>query len=152
MYFRWLVLDLYLTVFVDLLFVLCFGWPVNCCCSVFVYFYLTCAFLDLYVVWLFDYLTANSCNLSVNAGFCYTLVYFEQAKRSLSSLSLLVHYNPALLVLVATHASAYGIGAIFAHVLPDGSERPVAFAFRTLTSAERNYIFANREESPCLLN
>ena len=40
---------------------------------------------------------------------------------------------------MAGDASSYGIGAEIAHIFPDGSERPVASATRTLTDSEKNY-------------
>ena len=64
---------------------------------------------------------------------------FTQSKELLMSSQLLVHFNPSLEIRLACDASAYGIGAVLSHRMPDGSEKPVAFASRTLTNAERNY-------------
>lgn len=70
---------------------------------------------------------------------------FEAAKEALTSSKVLVHYDPALPIRLIGDASAYGVGAVIAHVLPDGSEHPVAFASRTLTKSERNYAQVEKE-------
>lgn len=70
---------------------------------------------------------------------------FESAKKALISSQVLVHYDPALPIRLIGDASAYGVGAVIAHVLPDGSEHPVAFASRTLTKSERNYAQVEKE-------
>ena len=64
---------------------------------------------------------------------------FAEAKRALTSSQVLVHYDPSLPITLAGDASAYGIVAIISHTLPDCSERPIAFASRTLTTSEQNY-------------
>ena len=70
---------------------------------------------------------------------------FVEAKKVLSSSDVLVHYDPTLPIWMAGDASAYGIGAVIAHIMPDGSERPVAFASRTLSSSEQNYAQVEKE-------
>ena len=70
---------------------------------------------------------------------------FQAAKETLVSTKVLMHYDPTLPIRMAGDASAYGVGAVIAHVLPDGTERPVAFASRTLTSSERNYAQVEKE-------
>ena len=69
---------------------------------------------------------------------------FADAKKALVSSTVLTHYDPSLPLALAGDA-AYGVGAVISHVLPDGSERPIAFASRTLTSSEQNYAQLEKE-------
>lgn len=61
------------------------------------------------------------------------------------SAPVLAHYDPHLPILMAGDASAYGVGAVISHMMPDGTERPVAFASRTLSPVERNYAQEEKE-------
>ena len=70
---------------------------------------------------------------------------FKAAKARIVEPNVLVHYNPDLPIRLAGDASAYGIGAVISHILPDGAERPIAFASRTLLPSERNYAQIERE-------
>ena len=64
---------------------------------------------------------------------------FAETKEKLVSTLVLTHYNPDLPINLPTDASAYGVGAVISHVSSDGTERPIAFASRSLTDSERNY-------------
>ena len=64
---------------------------------------------------------------------------FQEAKRKLTEAPVLVHFDANLPLRLARDASAYSVGAVISHVMPDGSEHPIAFASHTLSPSEHNY-------------
>ncbi|XP_034157776.2 LOW QUALITY PROTEIN: uncharacterized protein K02A2.6-like [Pangasianodon hypophthalmus] len=70
---------------------------------------------------------------------------FREAKRLVMSDTVLTHFDPHKPLKVACDASPYGIGAVLSHVMSDGTERPIAFASRSLSAAEKNYAQIDRE-------
>ena len=70
---------------------------------------------------------------------------FQDVKLLMASETVLTHFKPALAVTLACDASPYGLGAVLSHVLPDGTEQPIAYASRTLSSAEKNYSQIDKE-------
>lgn len=69
---------------------------------------------------------------------------FQEAKRTIGSSSLLVHFDNNKEVVLACDASPYGLGAVISHKTADG-DRPIAFASRSLTKAEKNYSHLEKE-------
>lgn len=70
---------------------------------------------------------------------------FKEAKKRLTSSSVLTHFDPQLPILLACDASAYGVGAVILHCMPDGIEKPIAYALRTLSKSEINYSQIEKE-------
>nr|XP_039248881.1 uncharacterized protein K02A2.6-like [Styela clava] len=73
---------------------------------------------------------------------------FLEAKKLMTSNTVLTHYDPSLTLKLACDASQYGLGAVMSHVMKDGSERPIAFSSKSLTEKTKE-IFTNRERGPC---
>lgn len=69
---------------------------------------------------------------------------FTKSKELLLNNQLLVHFDPAKLIVVACDASAYGVGAVLSHRI-NGVDRPVLFASSTLSPSEKNYSNLERE-------
>ena len=72
-------------------------------------------------------------------------ISFEKAKHILSETNFLVHYDLEKPLILACDASPYGIGAVLSHRMPDGSEKPITFASRTLSKTECNYSQIEKE-------
>ena len=70
---------------------------------------------------------------------------FRQAKEFLTSAEILVHFDPSKELLLACDASPYGVAAVLSHKFADGSDRPIAYASRTLSPAEKKYAQIEKE-------
>ena len=75
---------------------------------------------------------------------------FEASKKLLLSSQVLAHYNPEHKLVLACDASPYGLGAVLSHRYPDGQERPIGYASRTLSTAEQKYSQIEKEGLACV--
>ncbi|XP_037293178.1 uncharacterized protein K02A2.6 isoform X1 [Manduca sexta] len=69
---------------------------------------------------------------------------FAEIKDALTGTAVLAHYDPKSPLIVTCDASPWGVGGVLAQSGPHG-ERPVAYASRSLTPAEKNYSQIHRE-------
>ena len=58
---------------------------------------------------------------------------------------VLIHYDPDLPLVLATDSSSYGLGALLSHRTPEGVERPIAYASRSLSETEKKYSQIEKE-------
>ena len=75
---------------------------------------------------------------------------FQDSKKLLVSLKVLVHYDPEKELILACDASPHGVGAVLSYRMPDGSERPIGFASRTLAPAEQKYSQIKKQRLACV--
>ena len=64
---------------------------------------------------------------------------FRSLKEKLTTAPILINYDPKLPLKLACDASRLGLGAVLSHILPDNSERPIAYASRTVNEHEKKY-------------
>lgn len=72
-------------------------------------------------------------------------IAFQKIKKILISPQVLMPYDPALPLLLATDASKTGLGAVLSHRLPNNQERPIAYASRTMSATEQRYSTIDKE-------
>ena len=70
---------------------------------------------------------------------------FEEVKKILDEANFLIYYDPEKPLLLACDASPHGLGAVLSHQMPDGSEKLITCASRTLSKAERHYSQIQKE-------
>ncbi|UYV83328.1 hypothetical protein LAZ67_23000576, partial [Cordylochernes scorpioides] len=69
---------------------------------------------------------------------------YESLKLALASEPVLAHFDEKYATELHTDASGFGIGAVLIQV-QGGSEKPIGYASRTLSTAEKNYSTTERE-------
>ena len=70
---------------------------------------------------------------------------FDELKQRLAQAPVLAHYDGRKPMRLVTDASPQGLGAVLMQVDQTGNERPVRFASRSFTKAEKNYAQVERE-------
>ena len=70
---------------------------------------------------------------------------FALSKAALLSDKVLAHFNPNYKTVITCDGSPYGVGAILSQIDEEGVEKPVCYASKTLTKAEKNYSQTDRE-------
>ncbi|XP_063913196.1 uncharacterized protein K02A2.6-like [Zophobas morio] len=77
------------------------------------------------------------------------MVIIQKAKAEIAIERVFMSFTPDLDITLATDASPYGLAGVLSHRFPDGCEKPVAFASRSLTKAERHPATNGQAERYC---
>ena len=86
--------------------------------------------------------------LHKGSTWCWTAEHSQTVKaikEALTSSTTLSHYNPTLPLSIACNASQVGIGAVLFHTLLGNVKKPIAYASRKLSKAEKNYAQIQKE-------
>lgn len=70
---------------------------------------------------------------------------FCNIKKHMASNNVLTHFNPEAKLILTVDASPSGLGAVLSQIGGDGLERPVSYASRVLSAAEKKYAQIQRE-------
>ncbi|XP_041565902.1 uncharacterized protein K02A2.6-like [Drosophila elegans] len=70
---------------------------------------------------------------------------FTALKSHIINATQLAHFDEKLPLVLATDASSFGIGVVLSHLQPDGGERPIVFASKTLDKHQVKYSQIEKE-------
>lgn len=70
---------------------------------------------------------------------------FTKLKSELTSDRVLVPYDPVRPITLSADAGPRGLGAVLAHIYPDGSERPIVYIHKKLDKCQVNYSQIDKE-------
>ena len=70
---------------------------------------------------------------------------FLVVKEILLQVRVPIRYDPDLLLFLATDSSSYGLEAVLSHRTPEGVERPIPYASRSLPETEKKYSQIEKE-------
>ncbi|XP_043064465.1 uncharacterized protein K02A2.6-like [Drosophila ficusphila] len=70
---------------------------------------------------------------------------FTALKSHIINATQLAHFDENLPLVLATDASSFGIGVVLSHLQPDGGERPIVFASKTLDKHQVKYSQIEKE-------
>lgn len=70
---------------------------------------------------------------------------FKKIKEMITSTQVLVHYDPKKPMTLATDTIPHGLRSVLFHTMPEGPEKPLAFASRTIGFTEKKYLQIDNE-------
>ena len=96
-----------------------------------------------------NYLLSPLCGLlTQNTPWTWSTVEqnaFCKAKELLTSSTVLTPFDPSKEIILMCDTSPFGVEAVLGHHMEDGSDRPIAYASRTLSTAEKKYCQLEKE-------